>query len=233
MPIEVVVVLDSGTLSCLKDTPDHCDIGYFQCLSNWPDINVFVDRKGQDTSVPNKLGAGARLIEVVHKDASGSMKRNDIQHAPNFGSSLLKLSDLYGHDVQVDWKSMDFILRFYSGYFVPSMVKQRDFKKYQSDAKNGMSFTGEKVSLDPIAHNIVVYFNLDDGETFELIADNTTILSSSSLAVSQKLVIEVLADNSTADKFYCSCLMGGLTEYWMPNQGDPPPNCPTRPCPGD
>ena len=64
-----------------------------------------------------------------------------------------------------------------------------------------------------------------------LARDGVVFWSSSRLTISHRLEVELIADNSTAEKFYRDALLSSLNDRcYVPNQGDPPPVCPQDPC---
>jgi hypothetical protein len=235
MPINVTVTLDSG--SFLPMTEKYCEIGYFCCESSVSDIKIFTDgEETDDTPNPFKLcNAGRKSkIEVRHKDINNQTKKDGITPAKSFHSQLLHLNQLYGSDEAVEPTNFDCILRFDSGHFRASMVKNRDFKshKKQPDGSLLRDMTVQAKPVGPIAHNMVVSFILEEGEALELARDDVMLWTSKGRKISDRLEIEITADNSTAVKFYRDALKdSNKPSYFLPNQGDPPPSCPFPPCP--
>ena len=60
--------------------------------------------------------------------------------------------------------------------------------------------------------------------------DGKVFWSSKDVNVKERLEIEIVADNTTAEKFYRVALKAERDSYWLPNQGDPPPMCSQPPC---
>jgi hypothetical protein len=54
--------------------------------------------------------------------------------------------------------------------------------------------------------------------------------SSKDSGAKQRLEIEIVADNTTAEKFFLHTLKEKRDSYWLPNAGDPPPMCSQPPC---
>ncbi|MCI0488795.1 MAG: hypothetical protein L0229_19565 [Blastocatellia bacterium] len=237
MPIDATIILDSGCFLPVEVVYGayYPEVGYYKCEDLLSDIRVYVDGVEKESSKPNKLGSGNCKIDVRHRNADGSFKKKGAEVSPTFHDRLVHLKrDLYGDvkDVSVDVTKYDFIIRFESGYFRDSMVKNRCFKEHkkQSDGSYQHTKDCEKKTIRPVAHNIAVHFRLEDGEALELVKGEQTLLSSRGFDIKSSLVIEVIADNSTAEKFYRHYLQE-RDSYWLPNQGDPPPLCPVDPCP--
>ena len=243
MPILATVILDSGFfLPVPESNGTYTKIGYFGSDENVPDICVKADGLDVSCSEPmnlgcpesNKLGKECE-IEIRHVKADGSVNKDGVLGAKGFQEKLLHLSDLYDTDdfPAIDSTKFDCIIRFDSGRFCPALVKPRDFKKYSMDATTGKlaaSYIEKKTVHKPIPHNIQVHFTLEDGETIQFARDGKVFWSSKDSGAKQRLDIDIIADNSTAEKFYCAALKCKGGNYWLPNQGDPPPICSQPPC---
>lgn len=239
MPIQATIVLDSG--SFLPMTNRSCQVGYFQCEESVSDIKIFAD--GEElTDLPKpfklcELKDTKCKIQVVHIDKDNHAKTGGITVSKTFHPQLLHFEHLYGHGNHqpVEETKFDCVIRFDTGHFCASMVKKRDFKhhKKQPDGSYKHDPKDKPTTVEPIAHNMVVHFTLDDNEALELVRDTSTIWTSKNYSLRQRLEIEIVADNSTAEKFYRHALRDDKKSgYWLPNQGDPPPVCPMPPCPG-
>jgi hypothetical protein len=230
MPVLASIVLDSG---CFLD-PDgkYCQVGYFACADCSSDIKIFIDgEEVQNLPDPFKLGKGA--IEVRHLDANSSPKAIGVSSSKFLKNQILHLERLYGQDQEPEHKSFDCVIRFASGHLRPSMLKMRDFKmaRRQSDGKYKADPNGKPTPVGPIAHNVVLALTLDDKETLELVRNGTPFWSSADYKVERHIEVEIMADNTTAEKFFCHCLKDQKKQgYWVPNQGDPPPVCPQGGC---
>ncbi len=233
MPILATVILDSGCfLRVPKSKGRYTKIGYFGSGESVPDICVKADGSKVDCSDSMNLGE-KRKIEIRHVKADGTIKKDGVLGSIDFQDKLLHLKDLYdkGDIPKVDPKKFDCIIRFDSGRFVPALVKPRDFKRLNMQATGKLKASNErKATPRPIAHNIYVYFTLEEGETLQFAKGTKVFWSSESAGAKERLDIEIIADNSTAEKFYCGALKGERASYWLPNQGDPPPMCSQPPC---
>jgi hypothetical protein len=233
MPKQATIILESGCFLQLSENDrGYTEIGYFQSSENVSDIRVLADGQEMRFSSTIKLGKNA-LIEVRHVKRNGGVKKDAVKASDEFHGQLLHMSDLYGHSLHVNRSKFDSIIRFNSGFFVGGLVKPRSFKQstIQPDGKYGYSgHDKEKLVKKPIAHNIQVHFQLGNGEALELVRNGELFWSSKDSGAKDRLEIEIIADNSTAEKFYLQALEGRRDSYWLPNDGDPPPVCPEPPC---
>ncbi|MFL6214972.1 MAG: hypothetical protein ACJ74J_13900 [Blastocatellia bacterium] len=232
MPVQATVILDSGCILPGDENSISTDIGYFQSAASAPDIRVVADGRVYPEASLQSLGQNC-VIEVRHVKSDGSINRSGARATDDFHNEILHLRDLYGVDIPVSSKNYECVLRFDAGLFCAAQVKPRQFKVYrqQSDGQYLYSPSDALISTNrPIAHNIHVLFRLDDGDLIELARDGAVFWSSSRINVAHRLEIEVIADNSTADKFYRDALTGLGDRCYLPNQGDPPPVCPEFPC---
>lgn len=232
MPVQATVILDSGCILPGYEKSTSTDIGYFQSSASAPDLRVIADGRVYPDAALQSLGQNC-VIEVRHVKADGSINRSGARATDDFHSEILHLRDLYGVDMPVSPKNFECVLRFDAGLFCGAQLKPRQFKLYrqQSNGDYIYSPTDAPMSIDrPIAHNIHVLFKLDDGDALELARDDVVFWSSRRITVAHRLEIEVIADNTTADKFYRVALTGIGDQCWLPNQGDPPPVCPEYPC---
>jgi hypothetical protein len=232
MPIQATVILDSGCF--LPGNPDNLstEIGYFQSSRSAQDIRVIADGKEKKFDELKTLGKKCQL-EIRHVKKDGSIYDKGAHATATFHDELLHLRDLYGEDVPFDQTRFDCVLRFDSGYFCGALLKPRHFKlhRQQSDGKYIYSSDDKpKLISRPIAHNVYVYFKLKKGETIQLARGGEVFWSSDQSGAKDRLEIEIIADNTTAEKFYRQALQGKRDCYWLPNQGDPPPACSVPPC---
>src|SRR4030095_2011968 len=168
----------------LPMTEKYCEIGYFCCESSVSDIKIFTDgEETDDTPNPFKLcNAGRKSkIEVRHKDINNQTKKDGITPAKSFHSQLLHLNQLYGSDEAGEPANLNCILRFDSGHFRASMVKNLDFKshKKQPDGSLLRDMTVQAKPVGPIAHNMVVSFILEEGEELCLGGDYVILWTTS------------------------------------------------------
>lgn len=234
MPIQATVILDSG---CFLPQPEaskgtYTEIGYFQSSKTVSDIRVIAD--GNEVEYPEKMNLGKQCgIAVRHVKADGSLKQDGVKASPTFHDELLHMIDLYGEHMPVDRAKFDCIIRFDSGHFFGTMLKPRRFKEHKRQANGKYLHTPDaavKMITKPIAHNVAVHFKLSKGEALELARDGVVFWSSKDAGARERLDIEIIADNTTAEKFYRIALKGKRDSYWLPNQGEPPPECSQPPC---
>src|SRR5262249_2209880 len=110
---------------------------------------------------------------------------------------------------------------FHSGSFRASCVMKRYFKQYDP---TGRLSNVQRMDMGAIAHNVVVHYNLDDGDKLTIgTATNTYFEKVIDASVQDRLEIELLADDSTALRYFVHCVDPGRAFYWIPNQGYPPP----------
>ena len=196
------------------------------------DIRVVVD--GNEVKNSAKMNLGKKCgIEVRHVKANGSIKRAGITASATFHSELLHAIDLYGEHVPVDRGKFDCIIRFDAGHFCGALLKPRRFKEHLRQPDGKYAYTpeaGDKLINKPIAHNVHIHFKLRNGEALELARDGEVFWSSKDSGAKDRLEVEIIADNTTAEKFYRVALQGKRDSYWLPNNGDPPPVCPSPPC---
>jgi hypothetical protein len=221
MPITATIVLDSGVF-LTEEAPDFplSVVGYFQSDDDSAsDVMVYVDGQEQPNSTPLKLGNSNREIDVRHKRADGTVEKNLAGATCNSGY-LLSFTKLYdGQQVEIKRDQFDCILYFNSGHFCSSLVKKRLFKDTKATPPT------EK-SVEPIAHNVEVHYELGLGDELELVDKRTgaVIWTTRGRPIMNSLRLEILADNSTASKFYSTAVQPPPGRNpWLPNQGDPPP----------
>ena len=230
MPTQATIVLDSGTF-LTKEGP-HREIGYFQSEDNVSDIRIYADGE-EIKNVPDPFKLGTGDIQVRHLNADGSPKQTGVDISTAFHDQLLHLNALYGDHQAVERTNFDCIIRFETGQFCASMVKKRLFKEHkkQKDGSYKNDVQDSPREIGPIAHNVAVHYSLEDKEALELTRNGVTFWSSKDYRIKERFEIEVVADNSTAEKFFMHSFKDhGKDSYWMPNQGDPPPTCPAPPC---
>jgi hypothetical protein len=234
MPIQATIVLDSG---CFLPVPEnnngaYTEIGYFGSSKSVSDIRVLAD--GVETPEEEQINIEKNCVmEVRHVNAKGQVKKTGVKGSPTFHSQLLHMKDLYGQHMPVDRSKFDCVIHFESGYFCSSLVKPRYFQEIKKQSNGRFASTSEskrKLVGKPIAHNVVVHFKLNKGEALELARDGKVIWSSKDCDVKDRLEIEIVADNTTAEKFYRQVLQAKMDSYWVPNNGDPPPVCSDPPC---
>jgi hypothetical protein len=222
MPIHATIVLDSGSFIPPRQglLYKSCRVGYFQCHNSCPDMRIYADGEEVANNPVFKFGGGNRTIDVVQLNASGRGIVG-VTRSPTIDQFLLVRSSLYGKVAPpINETSFDCILQFHTGHFRCSMVKNRYFKEINAD---GTITTAQRVDCGPIAHDVVACYELADQDELRLASNGEVLWTSRSLKdLKGRLDIEILADDTTALKYYRDSL-GSRSCYWIPNQGQPPP----------
>ncbi len=218
MPIQLSVVLDSGAF--LTDEAatgyTYSEVGYFI-----PHLNVYGDGEFLRDIDAYKMGTGAKVVNVRHLDSTGKEKADGVSLSNSLVTNVLRMHKLHNRAIHVDRSKFDCIFHFNSGRFCCSHVKARVFKEVHGVLHTP---TGKTKNVGPIAHDIVVHFELADGESFRMTYDDDVIWSSENHPdVKRRFDIEVIAQHATAEYYYREMLNLGRQNYWLPNQGDAPP----------
>jgi hypothetical protein len=222
MATRVTIILDSGAFLPEK-SPDQkfVDVGYFE-TSGASDITVSEDGTLVQSQPNIKLGNGKQTIDVQHLAADGSLKVG-VTLSPSFTKTLLLKMDLYGKDVpDFDETAFDCTFRFHSGDFDSSDVKPRLFK--EQTVSRGVA-SGNDQTTKPIAHDVLVNYDLEDGEILRIVREDGKELWSTRSAGStaNQIDVKVLADASTTMKYYDDAIQHKSSYCWVPNPADPPP----------
>jgi hypothetical protein len=197
---------------------DYWDIGYFECDASFPDVKVYVDGDLLSGAIL-KLGAAGDRIDVK-LEKGGSTLETGVQKGRSFPDDVLRREVLYGAQVTLDEGKLDSVLRFHSGHFRPSMVKQRYFKQHDPTGKLAGS---SRKDMGAIAHNVVVHYDLSDGDKLTIASKTKTYFQKViDPNVRDRLELEILADDSTSLKYFCDCVDPATPFFWVPNQGTPP-----------
>lgn len=222
--IHATIVLDSGAfLQNIDDDPSELDVGYFQCGKDChgqdvPDIHAYAN--GEEIPVTHdKLGYGR--VNVIH--AKGKAPVTGIKISDSLKRNLLRKEDLYGKGTApaYDERTMECVIHFTSGHFRCSKVKDRRFVEVL--IADGTK-TGKDQHARPIAHDVLVHFQLADEEELRLERENGTVMFSTGTlpAGTSHVEIELVTNNVTAVQFFRDALdLAGRTHCWLPNQGDP------------
>src|SRR5262249_45670818 len=153
-----------------------------------------------------------------------------------FHDELLHFGELYGcMGIRVAPKNFDCTIRFHCGIFGSWKLARRTFRRHRRNAGSYIpDGTVEPKHIDRlIAQDIVVSYTLDDNERIELWRNGTKFWSTDDPGIPnnvQVIQIEILADDTTTERFYCDSFAVGEEAYWLPNPGDPPPICSLPPC---
>src|SRR4029453_11393348 len=79
----------------------------------------------------------------------------------------------------VEENNFDCVLRFHSGHFCASMVKNRAFKEHKMQSNGLYKYDPkDKPKTFAVSHNVVIHFTLEDGEALELVRDSAILWSS-------------------------------------------------------
>lgn len=217
MPIQATIVLDSGVFQTDAQAggSGYSDVGYFECQPAQDDFRVYVDGYEMPQTVsPAKLGLGTINVRQVKADGS---YYTGVTLPPSLNQQMLRFRQIYGRDVTINWNGFDCTLRFHYGRARCSMVKRRWFK--EDGAVTPHSEYG------PIPHNVVFHYELGVDEALEMVreSDGAVLYSTRKYNPKSLIELEILADNSTAIKFYRDVLVLLGRKAIVPNQGDPPP----------
>jgi hypothetical protein len=216
---QVTISLDSGAFLTDEDEKGHvyCEIGYFD-----PKIVVYNDL-GMIKEIKLDLSKSGQLIEARHIRASGREADEGIHLSDALVKDLLRIHTLYDEKLRApDTRDFDCIFRFNSGHFRTSMVKTRQFKEI--DPQTGAP-TGKRKSIGPIVNNLIISYDLEQGDALKLINNGKEIWSSANeRIITHQFSIEVVAGQHTAEKFFVKSVKPeNRSAYWVPKQGAPPP----------
>jgi hypothetical protein len=203
------------------DSPDSSwDLGWFEGNITGPSMRVAVD--GDELSTAARRFGGPKRIDVLHSTSKGT-EESGIMVSGSLETYLLRRSALYeGEVVPVDEQAFDVVLRFHSGRFVPSIIQPRRFYSVDPYGNRDSRLAKE---LGPIAHCVSVQYALAPGDSLILAEENRIFWSTEECkGIKGSIDIQVVADDTTREKFYCRSL-GRRSSYWMPQVGVPP----TRP----
>ena len=220
----VTIVLDSGAfLQNIDDDPSELDIGYFESRkqpngNDVPDIHVYADAEEVQVQ-PSKLGKGR--INVVRTNGSNPVP--GLKISDSLKQNLLRKRDLYGQNPPAYNKNgLECILHFDTGHFRCSKVKNRRFVEVMI---NGYGATGVEQHIRPIAHDVIVHYNLADDDELKIEREGGPVLFTTEGLKRPRpahIEIELVCNNATAELFFCDALdLTGRTKCWLPNQGDP------------
>ncbi|PYP89911.1 MAG: hypothetical protein DMF61_01535 [Blastocatellia bacterium AA13] len=222
MSIQVTLVLDSGAFLTNEATTGftYSEVGYFI-----PHLNVYGDGDLIESVSGYCLGTGCRKLNVRHLDPNGTEISKGIRITDSLNKNLLKMHKLHGRIVHADREKFDCCFHFNSGIFRCSHVMSRIFKEV-----HGVSHepTGQVKTISSVAHDVVIEYELKEQESFQILAPGNgkvdTIWSSlNHSSVSRRFDLEIIAENATSDFYFREMLKLGRQNYWLPNQGQPPP----------
>ncbi|HSB08130.1 MAG TPA: hypothetical protein VLM38_01355 [Blastocatellia bacterium] len=222
--MRVTIILETGAfLHDVEEGKPFIRVGYFETPFA-SDIEVH-DENGQKVQPPpdEKLGKGNKTIEVEHVQADGTVKKG-LDRSPSFQRHLLlKEGDLYAKGQVPDFieTAYDCIFHFHSGKFESAKVKERRFTKHRVTDDGDEQ---DDKHTRPIANEILVHYNLRDGEILRLRRANGTIVWSSESVDSRNKSVEVRlkTDDSLKPSYHKKALKHVGPHYYLPNS-DPPP----------
>lgn len=218
MTRHVTVTLDSGAFFSDSEKPSYVQVGYF-CCDSANEIMVYVD--GEEAS-PHEYKLKPGNVVVQHLDRRGNPKTGLVL-TNAFRNAVLHLHELYGSEdlPEFDRACFHCTIRFDSGTLSPSVVKPHRFNEVPA---KGNSRTGLPRETRSIAHDVLVQFELDEGETLRLVSDDgSEICSTGSFADGWKWAnFQVVADYPFVEKIYRDAVRHKGKSYWLPNPEPPP-----------
>lgn len=249
MKRRIMVTLDSGAFFLPPPPGGPLEIGYFSCNPDSSDFQVYADGRLVDppsyklngcfvADTPSATQANTARQDLI--SPSQQLRTRDpiqikfeqigskaaLNLTPSFLENLLHMADLYNGGEAVPLFERDrfeSILCFTSGEFHPGLVKQKLFKKIP---RNGGHSDGSKMTVRPIASDIHVYFDLEDGDELRVTSSGEQELLWSSKAINYDkwnfINLQLIADCPSAYKFYRDAVNHDGEHCWVPNP-DPPP----------
>lgn len=221
MPTQVRIVLDTGAFLPEKSPgQSYIDVGYFEPQGS-TDIEVSAD--GVQVQIPDiKFGSSNCRIDIHHLDAKNSIKEG-ANPSTAFTADLLRKHEIYKTDVPAfKDDAFDCILRLHSGDFDSADVRPARFKECSVVDE---IHTGQVQITRPIANDIVVDYQLDDGEALKITRGKDELLSTDKIAAGAKRIeISILNDTSTISKYCNQALEHKGNCCWLPNAHPPPLN---------
>jgi hypothetical protein len=233
MPVQGTIVLDSGAFLTDEEENLVAEVGYFR-----PILIIYNDKEGvNEIKLPKPKEKGA-LIHVRHYDARGNEITDGVRLSSCLVKSLLRIKELYedkssptpkGEKVVEDCQKsqFDYVFRFTSGNFRSSMVKRRFFKEFDPST---LKETGRRRKFPkPIAHDIIVSFDLKYNECLKLFVEKNgkekkLWASTDERGIETRFDIEIIAENDTAMDYFCHAVKPkNGQKVWVPNAGEPPP----------
>lgn len=226
MSMRVTIILDTGGFlveECKGKT--YLDVGYFETPGT-SDVEVSGDVKSLQRPVDGKLGRGNQTIEVEHVERNGAGVKSPVNLSDSFKDDILKKDDLYETKDMPDFipSEYDCILRFHSGDFESSDVRDRRFTEHSLSDDTP---TGNEKFIT-IANEIAVHYDLGDGEVLRLRRPNGPDLwsISSDGSETKPVQVKILADESLNSDYHKRALAHKCGHYYLPNTDPPPMNGP-------
>lgn len=216
---QVSIVLDSGIF--LSDAAvsheDFSEVGYFL-----PSIVAYGDYAEIYSNDLSDSPSMSRMIHIQHFDSANNELRDGVNYSDDFLATLLRRKELYdGAPPEIIPSRFDWIFRFQSGHFRASSVKERVFKEMEGLTHQ---LSGNRKALRPIAHDVVVHYELGPDEYLVISNDELKPWSTADYPnIQKRFDIEIVAPHRTAENYFRDALNHNGRNYWLPNQGDPDP----------
>jgi hypothetical protein len=228
MPIHLTIILDTGGfLPPETEGQTYLDVGYFQTRGA-SDIEVSKDGTTVEPPPNRKLGDGNQRIEVEHLERDGTTVKSPVNLSDSYERDILKKYDLYDRTDMPDFitTAYDCILRFNSGDFESADVQVRSFTEHL--CSNDSATGNDKTTDHPIANEIHVHYDLEDGEVLRFRREKGPDLwSSTSVGSGAKNVeVKIWADASKNPDYHKTALNHKCATYYLPNSDPPPMNGP-------
>ena len=226
--MNVTVTLDGG---CFLDSdPSFGEVGCFRSNDSDSDLRVYVDGEEATASHLIRLGSENAGVVMRRRTSGGQVSGDGVLESPNLRSSIARLKDLYGYDVAVDRASFDYILRIESGSLRPSVIKSRAFMETEKQPDGSMKPTGKWKELNPVAHCVVVHFELGDEDSWEIVGNGEVLFSTSELRGAGSVAIELATDDDAGERVYRDAFKQEPPTYWFPDGCNEGPSGPYPPC---
>jgi hypothetical protein len=217
--VKVSVVLDSGFFltDAAAKHENYAEVGYFL-----PHIVVYGDGAEIHSMDLTDAHSESRMIRIRHFDSNKRENTSGVDYGDDLLKTLLRREELYGKQGPEFIPSrFDWIFRFDSGQFRASSVKERIFKQCEGYTNQP---NGNRKLIRPIAHDVVVHYDLGPEEYLTLSNDGIKEWSTEAYPkVVGRFDIEIVAPHRTAENYFRDALNHNGQDYWLPNQGDPDP----------
>src|SRR5216117_3511432 len=105
--MNVTVALDSGCF--LRWDPSFVEVGCYQSADSESDLRIYVDGEEETSSHPVKFGSENSTVVMGRRISTGEGLGDGVLESANLRSSIARLRDLYGHDVEVDPAMFDYV----------------------------------------------------------------------------------------------------------------------------
>ena len=226
--MNVTVTLDGG---CFLDwDPSFVEVGCCRSNDSVSDLRVYVDGEEATASHLIRLGNENARVVMRRRTFGGQVPGDGVRESANLRSSIARFKDLYGYDVAVDRASFDYILRIESGSLRPSVIKSRAFMETEKQPDGSMKPTGKWKELNPVAHCVVVHFELTDEDSWEMVRNGDVLFSTREFSEARSVAIELATDDDAGEKVYRDAFKQEPATYWFPDGCNEGPSGPYPPC---